>query len=172
MTLRKFLKIFASLLFLIAVVIGFISINHPIILKWITGSARFIGKPVSATVYTNGELNSGIKVFHVDKYWSSNKKANNYLLSLKEYDSTGRLIFFNINLEEKWMGIPIGTSHNDYDFIAGCLFQSETGGHFARFQDDMKGFDFDPKLSFTNKQIRFNVPPGKLKFDSVKIELP
>lgn len=171
MTLRKLLKIAVGLLLLFAVAVGLTSINHPIILKWVTGSARHIGTPIQATVYTNGQVNNGIKIFHVEKYWGSSEKAINYLLSLTEYDSLGKLRFFNINLNEKWIGRPAGTSKNDYDFIVGHLFQSETGGHFTPFQDDMKGFNFDPQLSFTDKQIKFNMPPNKLKFDSVRIEL-
>lgn len=165
MTLRKLLKIVFGLLILFAVVIGVTSINHPIILKWVTGSARHLGKPMPATVYTNGQVNNHIKVFYTDD-------PNNYLLSLAEYDSLGKLKFININLNEKWIGRPVGTSENDYDFIAGHLFQSETGGHFISFQDSMKGFGFDPQLSFTGKQIKFNMPPNMLQFDSVRIVLP
>lgn len=171
MTLRKLIKILIGLLVLFAVAVGLTSINHPIILKWLTGSARHIGNPIQATVYTNGQLNNGIKVFYIDKYWGSNEKANNYLLSLTEYDSLGMLKFFNIDLNEKWIGKPVGTTKYDYDFIAGHLFQSETGGHFSKFQDDIKGFNFDPHLSFNDRQIKFNVPPNILKFDSVRIEL-
>jgi hypothetical protein len=171
MTLRKLFKIFAGLLLILLAAVGLISINHPIILKWLSGTARHIGKPISAIVYTNGQINSDIKVFHVDKYWDSNKKANNFLLSLKEYDSLGKLKYFNVDLNDKWIGRPAGTSNNDYDVIVGHLFQSETGGNFTPFQDDIKGFNFDPKLSFTSKQIKFNMPPNKLKFDSVRIEL-
>jgi hypothetical protein len=164
MTLRKLLKIVFGLLILFAIAVGLTSINHPIILKWVTGSARHLGKPIAATVYTNGQVNDHIKVFYSDE-------ANNYLLSLAEYDSSAMFKFFNINLNEKWIGRPVGTSRNDYDFIAGHLFQSETGGHFAPFQDKMKGFDFDTQLSYTDRQIKFNMPPNKLKFDSVRILL-
>lgn len=171
MTLRKLLKILVGLLFLFAVAVGLTSINHPIILKWLSGSARHIGKPIQAIVYTDGQVTNAINVFHVDRYWGSDEIANNYLLRLTDYDSLGVLKFFNINLNEKWIGRPVGTSKRDYDFIAGHLFQSETGGHFSPFQDDMKGFNFDPHLSFTDKQIKFNIPPGVLKFDSMRIEL-
>ena len=129
-----------------------------------TGSARHFGKPIPATVYTNGQVNDHMKVFYTDE-------ANNYLLSLTEYDSLGMLKFFSINLNEKWIGRPVGTSKNDYDLIAGHLFLSETGGHFSPFKDDMKGFNFDPQFSFTDRQIKFNMPPNKLKFDSVRIKL-
>jgi hypothetical protein len=171
MTLRKLLKTLVGLLLIFAIAIGLTSINHPIILKFLSGAARNIGKPINATVYTNGQVNRGIKVFHVDEYWDNNEKANDYLLSLSEFDSLGKLRFISVNLNQKWIGRPGGTSIKDYDFIAGRLFQSETGGHFVRFQDDMKGYDFDPQLSFTDKQIKFNVPPKTLKFDSVRIEL-
>src|ERR1051326_6671617 len=164
MTPRKFLKVIVTLLLIVAVAIALTSINHPIILKLLTGTARVIGRPVNATIYTNGQVNHGIKVFHTDKYWGIDKKANNYILSLTEYDSFGMLKFFNINLDEKWIGRPVSTAKPDYDFIMGRLLQSETGGHFAPFEHQEKGFDFDPQLLFTDKQIKFNVPPKWLKF--------
>ena len=165
MILRKLIKVVLGLLILFAVAVGLTSINHPIVLKWVTGSARHHGKPIPATIYTNGRMNDKVKVFYTDE-------ANNYLLSLAEYDSSGMLKFININLNEKWIGRPFGTSKDHYDIIAGHLFQSETGRHFSPFQDDAKGFNFDPQLSFTDKQIKFNMPPKELKFDSVRIELP
>lgn len=110
-------------------------------------------------------MNDLIKVFYTDE-------ADNYLVSLTEYDSLGMLQFLTINQEEKWVGRPAGASKNDYDFIAGHLFQSKTGGHFSPFQDSTKGFGFDPQLSFTDNEIKFNMPPGIVKFDSVRIELP
>jgi hypothetical protein len=165
MTIRKLLKIILGLLIVFGVAVGLTSINHPIILKWVTGSARHHGKPIPATVYTNGQVNDRIKVFYTDE-------ANNYLLSLAEYEGSGKLRFININLDEKWIGKPVGMSENDYDFIAGHLFQSEEGGHFSPFQDDMNSFNFDPQLSFTDRQIKFNMPPNKLRFDSVRIILP
>ena len=164
MILRKILKIVSGLLILFAVVVGLASISHPIILKWVTGSARHHGKPISATVYTNGQANDNIQVFYSDK-------PDNYLLSLLEYDSSKMLKFFNIDLNEKWIGIPVSTSKKDYDIIGGHLFQSETGGRFIPFQDDMKGFNFDPQLTFSDRQIKFKMPPGKLKFDSIRIKL-
>ena len=165
MTLRKLLKIVFGLLILFAVAIGLTSINHPIILKWVTGSARHFGKAIPATVYTNGQVNDHIKIFYTDE-------PNNYLISLAAYDSLGMLKSLNVNLNERWIGRPVGTSKNDFDFIAGHLFLSETGQHFIPIQDDLKGFNFDPQLSFTARQIKFNMPPNKLKFDSVRIKLP
>ena len=171
MTFRNLIKLILGLLIVVAVVLVITSVNHPIILKWLSGTARVVGRPIKATVYTNGIINPGIKVFHVDKYWNSRKKANCYLLALEDADSLGTLRFINIDLNERWIGKAIATSKRDYDFVGGCLLQSETGGHFAPFQHDMKGFGFDPQLSFTAKQINFRTPPKTLKFDIVRIEL-
>src|SRR5690606_30610724 len=102
----KILKIVVVLLILFAVVVGLTSFNHPILLKWLSGSARHIGKPIQANVYTDGRINNDIKVFHIDKYWNSDQKANNFLLSLRDYDSLGMLKYININLNEKWIGSP------------------------------------------------------------------
>lgn len=165
MKLHTLIKILIGLLILIAVAIGLTSINHPIILKWVSGTAKHHGKPIPAIVYTNGQLDEKINVYYTDE-------ANNYLLSLAEYDSSGMLKFININLNEKWIGRPVAMSKNDYDIIAGHLFQSETGGNFSPFQDDIKGFNFDAQISFTDGQIKFHMPPNKLKFDSVRIVLP
>jgi len=126
MTLRKVSKIVFGLLILFAVAVGLTSINHPIILKWVTGSARHHGRPMSATVYTNGKVNEHIKVFYTDE-------ANNYLVSLAEYDSLGMLKFININLNEKWIGRPVGTSKSDYDIIAGTLISKRNRGTFFSF---------------------------------------
>ena len=164
MTLRKLLKIVSGLLILVAVAVGLTSINHPIILKWVTGSARHFGKPISATVYTNGQVNDHVKVFFSDD-------PNNYLLSVTAHDSLEMVKFFNINLNEKWIGRSIGTAKNDYDFIAGHLFLSKTGQHFSPFQEKIKGFNFDPQFSIRGKQIKFNMPPDNVNFDSVRIEL-
>jgi hypothetical protein len=171
MTLRKYLKILAGLLLFFVITIGMISIDNPIVLKLLAGSARHIGKPIEVIVYTDGKINDEIKVFYVDKYWHGREKANCYLVSLKEYDTSGMLAYFNINLDERWIGSPVGTSKKHYDFIGGHLFQSETGGYFTPFQNEIKGFNFDPQLSFTETQIKFKVPPKTLKFDSVRIEL-
>lgn len=171
MTMHKVLKYGVGLFLLFAVAVDLTSIKHPIILKWLSGSARRIGKPIQATVYLDGQIDTDVKVYYVDRYWGSSEKANNYLLALVAHDSLGRLKYVNINLNEKWIGSPVGTSNKDYDIILGHLFQSETGGHFTPFQNNIKGFSFDPQLSFTDRQIKFNIPTGTLKFDSVRIEI-
>ena len=165
MTLRNIIKFIVVLIIVIAVAVGLTSINHPIILKWVAGSAKHHGNPMPTKVYANGRVTDNIKVYYTDE-------ENNYLLSLTEYDSLLKLKFIKINLNEKWIGTPVGSSKNDFDIIAGHLFESKTGGDLSPFQDSIKGLKFNPQLSYINKQIKFNLPPNKLKFDSVRIELP
>jgi hypothetical protein len=117
MTLLKFFKGLIALLLLVIVAVIATYKTHPIILKWLYGTAGLIGKPIYAKVYTNGCINNDIKVFHTNKYWDTNEKADNYILSLKQFDSLGMLKFFNVNLKEKWIGRPAGTSIYEYDFI-------------------------------------------------------
>lgn len=80
---RKLFKISILLILSFFVLIGFTYKKYPILIKWIAGTARIIGKPIKATVYTNGLINSRIKVYHVDTYWQGGS-ANNYLVSLAE----------------------------------------------------------------------------------------
>ncbi|HEX6333935.1 MAG TPA: hypothetical protein VFZ78_06895 [Flavisolibacter sp.] len=164
MTLRNLLKVVFALLIFFVVAVGLTSIEHPIILKWVTGSARHHGRPIPATVYANGQLNDHIKVFYTDE-------ENEYLLCLAANNSLESLEIILLDLADKWIGRPVATSKNDYDLIAGHLFQSEAGEHFSPFEDT-KGFNADPQLTFTARQIKFNMPPDKLGIDSIRIILP
>jgi hypothetical protein len=165
--MTKLIRILAALLLLFFIFV--IQSTHPIILKWLTGTARIIGDPVKATVFTDGRINKDIKVYQEKTFWDG-KKTNNYILTLREFDKIGMLKFINIELAYKWVGRPVSTNNADYDTINQFLFQSETGYHSIDFRDDMKGFNFDPGLKFTEKDIKFNIPPKLLKFNSIWIE--
>ena len=89
MTLRNIIKFIVVLIIVIAVAVGLTSINHPIILKWVAGSAKPHGNPMPTKVYANGRVTDNIKVYYTDE-------ENNYLLSLTEYDSLLKLKFISI----------------------------------------------------------------------------
>jgi len=171
MTLRKLLKFVVGLLLIFAVIVGLTSINHPIILKWLSGSARIVGRPIKAIVYTDGQVNSDIKVFHVDKYWNG-EQADYYVLHFS-YADNSRLKVLSLNKKDNYAGGPSSTNIRDYDIVAGLLFQSEVGAHFTPMQDNMKGFDFDPQLAFSERQITLSIPPTakELKCDSLRVVL-
>jgi len=170
-TPQTFKKIIIGLLFIFAVAVGLTSINHPIILKWLSGSARLIGRPVAATVYANGQVNSDINIFHVGKYWDGTQ-ADYYLIHFSHADAKDKREIIIINKMDNYVGRPSSTNKKEYDKIFGRLFQGEVGGKFTPFTDDMKGYDFNPQLSFTNKTIKFKIPPSAKEFkcDSIRIE--
>jgi hypothetical protein len=171
MTLRKLLRVVVGLLLIFAVIVGLASINHPILLKWVAGSARLVGRPIKATVYANGRVNKDIKVYQVDEYWDG-EPANYYILYFSYADSS-RLKILRLNKQENFAGVPSSTSIRDYDIVTGLLFQGEVGSKFSRLQDDIKGLNFDPQLTFTDKQITLNIPPTaiELKCDSLRVVL-
>jgi hypothetical protein len=163
------LKIFIC--FVLAIIIaGYLLFKYePILLKFLDGTARNLGTPIHATVYTNGRPDTSIKVYRIGKYWDG-IGTNDFLLELSEFDSEGMLKFINVDLKEKWVGRPVCTSEDCYKVISGRLFQSETGGKFVPFEDDMKGYDFNPQLTVSYRQFSFNIPPNLLRFETVRIE--
>lgn len=163
MIVAKILKVFFGLFTVIAVAIGFTSINHPIILGWVTGSVRHFGAPISATVYANGKVNEQSKVFYTDE-------PNNYLLALPLNDNIG-FEFLTIDVEKKRIGGSAGITPDDYDFIGGHLFQRKAVEHYPDVQSLGKDFNPELELSADEKQIRFNMPVGESRFDSLRIEL-
>ena len=171
MTLRKLSRVVVGLLLIAAVIIGLTSISHPIVLKLFAGSARLVGNPIKATVYTNGQVNNDIKVYHVGKYWNG-EPANYYILYFP-YADNSRLNFLSLNRKDNFAGGPSSTNRRDYDIVAGLLFQSEVGARFTPLQDDIKGFNHDPQLAFTDGEITLTVPPmaKELMCDSIRVVL-
>lgn len=169
MILPKTLRILIGLLIICGITIGLTSINHPILLKWVSGSARLIGKPLIATVYVNGRINKDVKVFHVDKNWNG-KHADYYILHFPNAENS-RLKFISLNKKENYVGIPISTNIRDNDLIMELLFQSEVGAYFSPMQDEMKGFNYDPKPVFSEKEISLNLPQNTREFmlDSIRV---
>jgi hypothetical protein len=168
---HKLFRAVIGLLLIFAVVVGLTSISHPIILKWLSGSARLVGRPTNATVYTDGQVNTAIKVFHVDKYWNG-EPADYYILYFLNADNS-RLNILGLNRKDDYAGRSSSTNVRDYDILAGLLFQSEVGAHFTPMQNDMKGFNFDPQLEFRDRQITLTIPrtAKELKCDSLRVVL-
>ena len=131
----------------------------------LVGEASNLGKPVYAKVYIDGHITNDIEVYRDAQY------KNDYLIHLKKLDTAGMLEYINVDLNYKSVGGTICSAKDCYDTISDYMFQSETGAKFADFRDDMKGANFDPKLTFNNYEIKFNMPPHSLKFESLRIEL-
>lgn len=146
--------------------------RHPIFFKWLSGTARYIGKPIKVDVYLNDSLNESISVFKVDSYWDGTATTY-YLLHFANISQASRVKFLSVLKDRSAIGLPAAIEKRDYDYIGGYLFQSETGSKFSDLRDDMKGLDFDPELNFSEKSIHFKIPAtgNHTGFDSVRIEL-
>jgi hypothetical protein len=162
--MRKALIVFGVVILIAGIAIGMISHNHPILLKYWKGEATSLGSPVDAKVYTDGRLNREIKVYKDPKY------KNDYLLSLKKFDTVDKYI--NIDLDHKSIGMPFNSSKDCYDTINGKLYQSNLGARIADFIPDLNGFNLFSNLTFSDNEIKFEASNQfQLKFDSVRIEL-
>ncbi len=144
--------------------------RHPIIIKWMTGSARVIGLPERATVYADGEIDKKIKVFHSDTYWDGSKADYYVLYIISPYTYKAKHIV-SLDIPGSYAGVPAFTDKNTFDLVFGILFQSETGTQFSDFRDNLKGYGFDPHLNISDKTIRFNLPSKqKGKISLIRIE--
>lgn len=152
-------------------IVGMASMKHPIIIKWLVGSARVIGKPIKATVYSNGQIKNEIKVFQIERDWNGGE-TDYFILHNSAIHRNKELKIFSINKKDRFIGLPSSTNIQDYDVIAGLLFQSEVGAKFTPFENEAKGYNFNTKLKFVDRQIFFNIPAiDKVSnYDSIRVE--
>lgn len=153
------------ILIMISVILIFIYHNQ-ILLKYITNSARIIGKEKTVKIYTNGELNKNIHLFSVTSYFDG--KPVNY--DLLVFDEITPRNIISINYDNNYIGLPSSTNEKDYKIIFGYLFQSDIGGKFNLISDDIKGLGFDPNLVYKGNSIKFNLPQNQFLIDSLRIE--
>jgi hypothetical protein len=168
--MRRFRLISGSLVIAMVIMGIYVHNTYPILLKWMMGEARNLGKPIAAVVFTNGQVNTRIKVYRIGNYWYGGH-ANSYLLYLPEHDTAGMLAYVNVDLKDRWVGVPSATGEADYKVIGGSLFQSETGGHYSPFEDGIKGLNWQPQLVVGPNAFHFTFPPHVLPFDSIRVDL-
>jgi len=168
---RRNPKIVSAICLLVLVLLMIFVYRHPIIIKWMTGSARMIGRPVRATVFADEHIDKTIRVFHSDKNWDDSKADCYILYILSPYAYRTKHII-SLEVVDKYAGVPSLTDKNSFDLVFGALFQSETATQFSDFKDEENGYGFDPHLDISGKTIRFTLPskqaPGLC---SIRIDL-
>jgi hypothetical protein len=166
---RYLIVLTGLLLFVVAVVTAVLikySPEHPVLLKYATFTARNLGPPLQAEVYTDGKLNDSIKVFSNDN--------SSVLLYLSDEPQIGRVIM--VNWKHNLVGIPLGANKNDYDFFWGRLFQSEVGIITVPFNSVKMPHPFNPALTQSGNEITFVIAPPTdedflFRFRTVRIVL-
>src|SRR5690349_9514364 len=99
---------------LLSVLLTVFIFRHPILLKWMTGSARVVGAPVRCSVYADGKIDKKIRVFHSDKN-RDNSKADYYILYiLSPYPYKTKHII-KLDIRYKFAGVPVSTNKSDFD---------------------------------------------------------
>lgn len=165
--IRKFRWALLAVCLVVALLV-FQCANHPILLRWMVGSARSVGKPLDLSLYTNGQPNQNVKVFRVESYWDG-APAHQYVL----YFPSGK--FRNViivNMDYSFVASPSCTAVDCYDIVRGRLFQSEVGAHFSDYRGE-KGYHFDPRLAVSPSGFNFILPPSQaseLGCDSVRVK--
>ena len=169
-------KLIILLFVTVFIIIGTVGINkvskYPILTKWILGSARIIGEPITCKIKINGIKCDSAKVFHQTTDFSG-KFERDYLILfiLNRTKSDGRNVLV-IDRENKLIRIP-NSNKIDYEIIANTLFQSESGAHvMIPINDNVKGYGFEPKLKFEDNTIEFILPNwSEYKISKIEIEL-
>ena len=138
-----------------------LSRKHPLLIKTLTGQANFIGKPIYAKVFTNGNLNKTIRVYEYDDY---------ILLYREGFKESKEIVC--LNPKAQLVGTPVSNGEGDYKIYYDNLIQSECGGLFIRFNDGAKRTkSFDPDLRIMGREITFKMSPEVKDFncDSIRI---
>lgn len=171
-SMRKAVRVILIVGFLSGVSLLLVGWRHPIFFKWLSGTARCIGKPIKVDVYLNDTLNENISVFKADSYWDGTATTC-YLLHFATPSQVSRAKILSVLKGRLVIGLPTAVGQRDYDIIVSYLFQSETGSKFTDINDEIKGFGFDPGLRFAEKSIHFRIPAATndTGFDSIRIEL-
>ncbi len=156
-------KVLFVIIFIILVISITVLREKPILLKYLSGSARLIGKPVKVKVYINDKLSNKVKIFHTDKYWN-NEKADYYILNCNFCERN----IFIIDRVGKVVACANSTNKSHYDIVLGYLFQSDVGAKFSPIAGNIKGLGFKSNLIIKEDEITFTLPalekPKKINF--------
>lgn len=141
-----------------------IFIKNPILIKWVTGTARFIGRPEHARIYTDGKENDKVKLF---KTKTRDETETEYWV-LYFQSETGKqfkpVLCFELLNKILWRP---NSSVKDYNYVFGFLFQSESGDGFKTEEDTIP-------IMYNNNQVSFKVPFYRHNYyncDSIRIKL-
>ena len=162
-------KIAISGISLILILTIFIFIN-PIVGKFLTGTARIIGKNIDCEVYIDGKKKTDATVYKSDSNFVENEKRNYLILYLRNVKSYEGIPVFVIDKENEIVMLP-NASKKDYDLVFGNLLQSDSGANvMIPINDKLKGFGVEPNLRITEKNIEFEIIV-KNKIQKIKINI-
>jgi hypothetical protein len=162
-------KIIISGISLILILTIFIFIN-PIVGKFLTGTARIIGKNINCEVYIEGTKKIEAKLYKSDSNFAENEKRNYLILYLRNVKNYKGIPVIVIDKENRIVMFP-NASKKDYNLVFGNLLQSDSGANvMIPINDELKGFGVEPNLIITEKKIEFEINVEN-KIQKIKINI-
>ena len=132
--------------------------RNPILGKFLTGSARLIGKETKSEIYINGKRELDAKLFILKSNFDETEKRDYLILYLRDLKDYNEIPVFIIDKENQIVNIP-NASEKDYNLVFENLLQSDSGANvMVPINNNFKGFGFEPNLIFEEQKISFKIP--------------
>ncbi len=162
--LKKLLKFFVIFSIVISVIIMF---STPIIIKYLTGTARIVGKPAQAEIFIDGKEKSDAKLFISKSNFKETEKRDYLILYLDDVKNYNGIPVLIIDKDHKVLMFP-NSGKKNYDIIFKNLFQSDSGANvMTPVNNKVKGLGFEPDLRFEDKVIKFKISAENKIYDVI-----
>ena len=153
--LKKIITFIVIAVPLISVITVF---RNPILGKFLTGSARLIGKETKSEIYINGKRELDAKLFILKSNFDETEKRDYLILYLRDLKDYNEIPVFIIDKVNQIVNIP-NASEKDYNLVFENLLQSDSGANvMVPINNNFKGFGFEPNLIFEEQKISFKIP--------------
>jgi len=147
-----------------------IVLMNPIVGKFLTGTARIIGKNIKCEIYINGNEKLNAKLFISKSNFAENEKRDYLILYLRDINDYKGIPVLIIDKENRSLMFP-NASKKDYNLVFGNLLQSDSGANvMIPINNKLKGFGYEPNLKITEKNIEFEIIV-KNKIQKIKINI-
>ena len=154
-------------IFLFSVVI----FTNPIIGKYLSGTARLIGKPIDAKIYISEKKSAEAKVFYSNSDFYNKQKRDYLILYLRSVKTYNGIAVFVIDKKNEIVYFP-NSSDSDYNVYFENLLQSDSGANvMVPINDSLKGLGFDPKLVIQKSKIEFEILDSENRMLKIRIKV-
>ena len=154
-------------IFLFSVVI----FTNPIIGKYLSGTARLIGKQFDAEIYIGEKKNENAKVFYSNSDFYNKQKRDYLILYLRSVKAYNGIAVFVIDKKNEIVYIP-NSSKSNYNIYFENLLQSDSGANvLVPINDSLKGLGFDPKLVIQKNKIEFEILDSEKRILKIRIKV-
>jgi hypothetical protein len=165
--MRKKIFTFLSIIIIFIIIVW----TNPIILNFLTGTARILNDEIECKVYIDDREVSGAKVFISKSDFYEREELDYLILYLWDIDVCKQYPVLIIDKKDNKIKIP-NASKKNYDLFFAILFQSDSGANvMIPIDDKLKGLGFEPNLKIEKNHIEFELlEKNKIQKTIIKIE--